>query len=242
MENKDIIEKKYSIHGVEFVAFDISTSKTLLSIEEEFDDDLMEVENLIFSDNPVIIDIGANVGIVSFYFAKKYPNSKIFSYEAHPINYENLIRGIDKNKIENVHAFNLAVFSESNLNLGVYLHSNNTSASSVFRFLPTDSFAQVKTISLKDIIINNNIKHIDFLKIDCEGSEFDILYNTDIFLDENIIIDNLFIEFHRFMETIYNESIESEINKIKNFKNCKNIKIIIDQDVKDLKNKKLKNN
>ena len=40
MNEEKIIEKKYSIHGVEFIAFDIETSKTLSSIGEEFDDDL----------------------------------------------------------------------------------------------------------------------------------------------------------------------------------------------------------
>jgi FkbM family methyltransferase len=238
MNEEKIIEKKYSIHGVEFIAFDIETSKTLSSIGEEFDDDLMEVEKLIFSDNPIIIDVGANVGIVSFYFAKKYPKSIIYAYEAHPINYQNLIKGINENKIDNIYPFNLAVFSESNIEIDVYLHPNNTSASSVYRHISTDLLSKVKTISLKDIINQNNIKNIDFLKIDCEGSEFDILSKTDVFFDDTIHIENLFIEFHKFMENLDNQNIEKEINKLKNFKNCKNIKVIIDQEVKELKNKK----
>jgi FkbM family methyltransferase len=223
----NIIKKEYSIHGINFTAFDIETSKTLSAIEEEFNSDLMEVNKLNFSENPVIIDIGANVGIVSFYFAKKYPNAKIFAYEPHPLNFQNLVKGIEVNNITNIYPFNLAVFSESDMDVKIFLHENNTSASSVFRFLSSDPFVEVKTISLEDIIKQNNISYIDFLKIDCEGAEFDILENTDMFYHENIPIKNMFIEFHRFMEKLENKSVDAALEKLKEINNCKNIKTII---------------
>jgi FkbM family methyltransferase len=223
----NIIKKEYSIHGINFTAFDIETSKTLSAIEGEFNSDLMEVNKLNFSENPVIVDIGANVGIVSFYFAKKYPNAKIFAYEPHPLNFQNLVKGIEVNNITNIYPFNLAVFSESDMDVKIFLHENNTSASSVFRFLSSDPFVEVKTISLEDIIKQNNISYIDFLKIDCEGAEFDILENTDMFYHENIPIENMFIEFHRFMEKLENKSVDAALKKLKEIKNCKNIKTII---------------
>lgn len=227
MNNQTIIKKDYSINGIEFVAFDIETSKTLSAIENEFNEDLMKVNELKFSQNPVIIDIGANVGIVSFYFAKKYPNAKIFAYEPHPLNYENLVKGIKTNKINNVYPFNLAVFSKSNLNVKIHLHENNTSASSVFRYLPEDPYVEVKTISLEDIIKQNNISYIDFLKIDCEGAEFDILENTDMFYKNEILIENMFIEFHRFMEKLENKNVETALQDLSKIKNCKNINTIV---------------
>jgi FkbM family methyltransferase len=223
----NIIKKEYSIHGMEFIAFDIETSKTLSAIEEEFNSDLMKVNELEFSENPIIIDIGANVGIVSFYFAKKYPNSKIFAYEPHPLNFENLLKGIKENNITNIIPFNLAVFSKSDLDVKIFLHENNTSASSVFRYFPTDPYVEVKTISLKDIIEQNNISYIDFLKIDCEGAEFDILENTELLYNGSISITNVFVEFHRFMEKLENKNIENTLIKLKEIKNCKNIKTII---------------
>jgi FkbM family methyltransferase len=227
MNNQNIIEKKYSIHGIDFVAFDIETSKTLSAIEEEFNSDLMKVNELKFSENPIIIDIGANVGIVSFYFAKKYPKAKIFAYEPHPLNYQNLIKGIETNNITNVYPFNLAVFSKSGLDVKIHLHENNTSASSVFRYLPEDPYIEVKTISLEDILKQNNISYIDFLKIDCEGAEFDILENTQMFYSNDIPIENMFVEFHRFMERLDNRSVETSLENLKEIKNCKNIKTIV---------------
>jgi FkbM family methyltransferase len=227
MNNQNVIKKEYSIHGIEFVAFDIETSKTLSAIEQEFNDDLMKINELKFSENPVIIDVGANVGIVSFYFAKKYPTSKIFAYEPHPLNYQNLIKGIEANNVTNIYPFNLAVFSKSGLDVKIHLHENNTSASSVFRFLPEDPYVNIKTISLDDILKQNNISYIDFLKIDCEGAEFDILENTKMFYQEEIPIKNMFVEFHRFMEKLENKNVEIALENLKEIKNCKNIKTIV---------------
>jgi len=227
INQENIIKKEYSIHGIEFTAFDIKSSKTLNGIEEEFNADLMKVNELKFSDNPIIIDIGANVGTVSFYFAKKYPYSKIFAYEPHPLNFQNLLKGIEENKITNIYPFNLAVFSKSNLDVKIFLNENATSASSVFRFLPTDPYVNVKTISLEDIIKQNNISYIDFLKIDCEGAEFDILENTKLFYHNEMYIGNMFIEFHRFMERLENKNIENTLKKLKEIKNCKNINTVI---------------
>lgn len=227
MNNQNIIEKKYSIHGVDFVAFDIESSKTLAGIEEEFNADLMQVNELEFSENPIMIDIGANVGTVSFYFAKKYPNAKIYAYEPHPVNYQNLIDGIKANNITNIYPFNLAVFSKSDLSVKIHLHENNSAASSVFRYLPEDPYVEIKTISLEDIVEQNNISYIDFLKVDCEGAEFDILENTKMFYDDKLPITNMFIEFHRFMEKLDNKNVEVALENLKKIKNCKNIKTII---------------
>ena len=135
--------------------------------------------------------------------------------------------GIKANNITNVYPFNLAVFSKSDLDVKIHLHENNTSASSVFRYLPEDPHVTVKTISLEDIIKQNNISYIDFLKIDCEGAEFDILENTSLFYNNEIQIGNMFIEFHRFMETLENKNVEVALENLNKIENCKNIKTII---------------
>jgi hypothetical protein len=52
----------------------------------------------------------------------------------------------------------------------------------------------VDCISLDEIIIQNNINEVELLKIDCEGAEYDILYNS-ISL-KNKIIKSMVGEFH----------------------------------------------
>jgi hypothetical protein len=57
----------------------------------------------------------------------------------------------------------------------------------------------VSTICLDTIISTNNIKKIKFLKIDCEGSEFDILENFKQFNTVEVV--NMSVEIHTFMES-----------------------------------------
>ncbi|MEE9542246.1 MAG: FkbM family methyltransferase, partial [Thermodesulfobacteriota bacterium] len=58
-----------------------------------------------------ILDIGANIGISSVYFANRYPEAKIFSFEPVPSNYALLEKNI-KN-YDQISAFNVALGAES---------------------------------------------------------------------------------------------------------------------------------
>ena len=40
-----------------------------------------KLNNLITRSGDVMVDVGGHCGVVSIYFAKKYPNLKIFTYE-----------------------------------------------------------------------------------------------------------------------------------------------------------------
>jgi predicted O-methyltransferase YrrM len=55
----------------------------------------------------VILDIGANIGITSLYYANKYPEAKIYSFEPVPVNYELLEKNLKE--YENVKTFNVAL-------------------------------------------------------------------------------------------------------------------------------------
>jgi FkbM family methyltransferase len=75
----------------------------------------------------------------------------------------------------------------------------------------------VATVSLDTIITSNNIKSIKYLKMDCEGAEFEIFENSKLI--ENIDIENIGIEIHMFMEDL-GKSSDSLIELIR--KNSKN--------------------
>ena len=182
---------------------DVSTSETMKHmIEQVFNNDEYNIRKINFEDGDIVIDIGANVGSVSLYLAKKYPNIKIYAFEAHPVNYNNLIRNINYNKITNVFAYNLAVSSIDNNLVNITLVPNNTGSSSIFKSSEDDYElykSKVNTISLDTIILNNKINKIKFLKLDCEGSEFDILENSKLI--HTTPIDYLSVEIHTFMES-----------------------------------------
>ena len=182
---------------------DLASSETMKHmVEQVFNQDEYNIRKMNFEDGDIVIDIGANVGSVSLYIAKKYPNVKIYSFEAHPINYKNLIRNIERNNITNIVAHNLAVSHIDNELINITLSPNNTGSSSIFKSSKKDNELlnfDVKTICLDTIISTNNIKKIKFLKLDCEGSEFDILENFKSF--NSIEVVNMSVEIHTFMES-----------------------------------------
>ena len=128
--------------------------------------------------------------------AKKFPNIKIYAFEAHPINYDSFLHNIELNGVDNIIPINKAVYNKTGEILTISLDENNTGASSCF-VIRGEKVANIETISLDDILTSNNITHLKFFKIDCEGAEFDIIEDSEVL--KTIEIDTLGMEVHGFM-------------------------------------------
>ena len=146
--------------------------RTINAVLKELLKDSYGFNRIKFNDNDLIIDVGANLGMVSIYLAKKYPNTKIISFEASPDNFKLLESNINHNNVTNIEAYNLAVSGDGE-NLYIVDGINGSGNKSTSKNIKTKH--EVKSIKLDDIIKNNTIK---LLKIDVEGAEFDILYNA----------------------------------------------------------------
>lgn len=219
----ELKENLIKINDINLKLYDLSTSKTLYHINEDvFENDEYKILKMQFNDDDVILDIGANVGSVSIYIAKKNPNTKIYSFEALDVNYNNLIKNIEVNNVKNITPYNLAVSSSDGDEFKISLCQHNTGSSSGFKVDTRENmYYSVPTISLDSIIRNNNIKKIKFLKMDCEGSEFDILLNSKLI--HEIEIENISVEVHTFVK---NQSVEDLVNLINKVSiNPPNIKI-----------------
>jgi len=144
-------------------------------------------------DKKIIVDIGANIGLFTFYAKIKFPNSKIFSVEANPDNFKILEKNINENKLRDcVRVFN-NVCSSFIGKQPFYLSTNpGWSSSYKKRGAENGEMIYLEPLSLSKLFQLNNINRVDVLKIDIEGAEYDILLNDD-FLD-NYPIKELFVE------------------------------------------------
>ncbi len=70
-----------------------------------------------FKEGDIVIDIGANVGMVSILLAKKFPFFKIYSFEPMRNNYESFLKNIELNKVPNgvIKHFNKAVTKDGRI-------------------------------------------------------------------------------------------------------------------------------
>ncbi len=121
----------------------------------------------------IVVDIGAHIGIFSLFAANN--GARVYSFEPVPENFRLLKRNIQRNGLGGViTAANMAVFSRSG-EIELYLDNHNCGGHSTYVRNFGMPKIRVPCLSLEELVKNNRIEQIDFLKMDCEGSEYDIL-------------------------------------------------------------------
>lgn len=141
----------------------------------------------------IVIEFGSGIGCETLYISKKIgENGKIYAIEPFVKVFNYLQETINLNKLTNVKLINKALYKdlsgagfESDLDYWLGGKINLVSQN------------KVPTINLDMLIESENINQIDFCKINIEGAEKYITYNSDLFFD---ICKNIAIECHDFMK------------------------------------------
>jgi FkbM family methyltransferase len=120
---------------------------------------------------PVVVDIGAYVGITALYFAR-HPKAKIYAVEPHPDSFKSLIE--NTKDIPRIMQVNNAIAGDEGF-FSIYQDKNTIGMSII---TPKD-VTGYKAIPITAITIDHffnamKIKHVDLLKIDVEGCEYEI--------------------------------------------------------------------
>lgn len=118
----------------------------------------------------VIYDIGANIGNHTVYFAKKLNAEKIYSFEPMSINYKMLEKNIADNNIKNVKAYNIALGAE-NSSAKMLIEQENNNGTAKINNNNDSNGETVKVVTMDSL----NLPLPDFIKIDVEGFELDVL-------------------------------------------------------------------
>lgn len=163
------------------------------------------------SPEATVIDIGANAGYFSLFAATKFLQPRIFSYEPVPVNYAQLQRHCDLNAFVNIKCFPQAVAGKiGEINLSFDANDSFTTSATMFKSMnEEDNSLKVPCVSLQTVMNENDIQKCDLLKMDCEGAEYDILYNCPV--DYLQRIDQIAMEVHR------GESENQNIDALENF-------------------------
>jgi FkbM family methyltransferase len=135
------------------------------------------------------IDIGANMGMFSI-LASTLGASKVIAIEPVFSTVEILEENIKQAGIHNIFVRKNIVSNVSGEIVKIGLQ-NKCGHNSVYS--PSEDYEEVKTIYLKDILNLLSTDNI-FLKIDCEGGEYDILLNADP--EDMARITSIAIEIH----------------------------------------------
>jgi FkbM family methyltransferase len=130
---------------------------------------------------------GANIGLSVLYFKRLYNRAKIIAFEADPVICKMLEENIKEYGYNNIEAINAAVWKERT---SLRFHSEGSVGGKIeFNESRDDNMVDVPTIRLRDYLSNP----VDFLKIDIEGAEYEVLKDCHDLLSN---VRNLFIEYH----------------------------------------------
>ncbi|MET0570902.1 MAG: FkbM family methyltransferase [Pedobacter agri] len=162
----------------------------------------MQFKQLI---NPgdVILDVGANIGFHTLYFAELVgTKGKVFAFEPITANYSALIKNVQLNSFPQVSAVNRAL---GNANQLMDIHIDNTDQNpGTFSLLEAGvANTTVECIKGDDYIIQQNIQNVNFIKVDVEGFEVEVLKG----LSNTIRKHNPIIIFE------YDSNYQSKVNK-----------------------------
>lgn len=162
---------------------------------------------LISSDESVIFDIGMNIGLTSLFFARKDFVKKVYSYEpvTETFNQGQYNFSLNKEYSHKINCFNFGLGS-SDKKEKFYFHPE-AKGNCGSRGLKSPGLRSLEnhlteiTVEIKEIcqefkpLIEINKTFKKFIKIDCEGSEYEILDQLD---KEQYLkfFDGLMIEWH----------------------------------------------
>ncbi len=152
------------------------------------------------TNTPLIVDVGAHIGVSLLYFHRQYPQAKFICIEPHPQNLYYLHKNIADNGIENVSVIEKAVVGKKETREIVQLYSNNQLT--VFSSLHKGGWTgdekgepiDVPTLHLSEILD----QHVDVLKLDIEGMEIEVLREVAEKLKN---VDTVLCEFHKTKDT-----------------------------------------
>lgn len=120
-----------------------------------------------------VIDIGANIGVFAAFAATRAPGVRVLAFEPFPENYTQLQENVEASGLDNVELFEKAVSGSSGNDLLRSVRDNWAVHS-----VGPGGTRPVATISLDDLFAESGIDRCDLLKIDCEGSEYEIFENA----------------------------------------------------------------
>jgi FkbM family methyltransferase len=165
------------------------------TFKEIFYDNIYYDEVVKVEENDVVVDIGANVGFFSIY-ANQFKPKKIICLEPDIKSYITLLE--NTKNFDTINCYNLAISDENGIT--PFCYSDISSAGShlkKFHDIIDNNInleTNVLTIDIEKLFDLFNIKHIDYLKLDCEGGEQDIFKTIQVSTLKNI--KKIALEFH----------------------------------------------
>ncbi|HWY10916.1 MAG TPA: FkbM family methyltransferase [Bacteroidia bacterium] len=140
----------------------------------------------------IVIDVGAGVGTETVFFVQKIgDNGKLFNFEASPSTYSKLKLLSEKNKMKVCKNINMAISAKEDK---IWIEEQEEHQKAQIN--PNKKGTEVKAISLDSFIKEEGLTKINFIKVNIEGAEYDMI---DGMKETISITENIAISCHDFL-------------------------------------------
>ncbi len=137
---------------------------------------------------PYIIDCGVNFGLSIAYFKSLYPECRILGFEPMPEMFNLSQKNVKNNGFTNVEILPYALAAQKKIEK-FYISENDSMAASLYNKPKQSSAVEVQC----DILSRYLDEKVDFLKMDIEGAEEEVLIEAK---DQLCNVKYLFCEYH----------------------------------------------
>jgi len=148
--------------------------------------------------SPVFFDVGANIGTYTTWIAKLFPHSKIYAFEAQRLVFQMLCGNLAINNFDNCYTYNMAIGSKNGFITVSEPNYYSNEDFGIFSLIEekikekSGNIYNIPLITIDSFVESYNINQVDFIKIDVEGMDLDVLqgatitiskYNPSIFIE-----------------------------------------------------------
>jgi FkbM family methyltransferase len=202
---KDLIYKLYN--GITFKGKGGDADG--LIINEIWGSKIYVQNSLQINEKDIVVDIGAHKGYFSVFAAKRAKKGNVYAFEPTEKNFAFLEKNIKLNHCKNIHPYKLGIAAKRS-ERKIYEFQDQAGGISLIKewFGESDRVKtfKIKCITMDDIFTKCKIDKINFLKLDCEGSEHEILLNTSAKTMEKI--EKIGMEYHEIGNLTADKLIE----------------------------------
>lgn len=176
-------EQEVDIGGKRFIIS--SDDEYLNHIQNGFEPEMVKLFRSLARGSKVILDIGANIGCTALLFGEL--SERVYAFEPSKTTYAFLEKNISRARRQNIFLQNVGLGSEPGEFTLTFAPSNRSGGfvSNQIQASVGHSVEKIVIRQLDEVVKSSNLKQVDFIKIDVEGFEGQVLRGASQTLSSN---------------------------------------------------------